>query len=216
MNANRLLALFVLIALSTTIAMADSIADTRFHITDPLDGSNSGIVITSNQFVTDSSGAFDLNEVYPGPPIYSLELVIPGQDIIGPLSCDSNVFLVLTIQPRGGNPGICYFNTTTSLGIAKFFPPDLNGSDDPNGFNCSWSDLDDCIGIQPGHGVDLGIPTSSPAAPNSTFELAANGASLLMAPEPGSGWLLLIGCVGLLVARRKTGIVPRFVSQRLP
>jgi hypothetical protein len=201
---NRLFIISALVTLSASFAMADSIPDTRFNVNDPSGSSALGTTITSNQFVTDGDGGFDLSGIYTGAPIYSLEFVIPSQDIIGPLSCASNVFLVLTIQPRGSNPGACYFNTTTSLGIASFFPPDLTGKDDPNGqLDCSLFDLDDCIGIQPGHFVDLSIPEGMPSAPNTPFDLAANGAAPLRFSEPGSGISLVLGLLGLFFAGRK-------------
>src|SRR5271165_1447129 len=143
------LALFVL---NVSVARA-----TRFNVDDP-SGSGPVTNITSNQFVTDPSGTFDLTGTYTGPPIYSLELVVPGPSIVGTLSCASNVFLVTIVQPDGSNPGVCFFNSTTSLGLDKLFPPDLNGSDDPGGvYDCSWRDLDDCIGIRTGSLIDLGI-----------------------------------------------------------
>ncbi len=192
--------LLALVVLSVSVTRADSIPDTRFNVNDP-SGSGSIGTITTNQFVTDGDGGFDLSGIYTGAAIYSLELVIPAQDIIGPLSCASNVFLVTTIQAKGNNPGICYFNSTTSLGLEKLFPPDLTGKDDPNGqLNCSRRDLDDCIGLQPGHFVDLSIPEGMPSTPNAPFDLAANGATPLPFPEPGSGTLLLFGLVALLCA----------------
>lgn len=204
MKINRLLMLLALVVLSVSVTRADSIPDTRFNVNDPSGKGSLGTTITTNQFVTGSDGGFDLSGIYTGAPIYSLEFVIPGKDIIGPLSCASNAFLVATIQANGNNPGICYFNTTTSLGLEKLFPPDLTGKDDPNRqLNCSLSDLDDCIGIQPGHFVDLGIPEGMPSAPNAQFDLAANGAAPLPFPEPGSGTLLLFGLVGLLFAGRR-------------
>ena len=202
MKIIRLLAVIVLMVLGARVANADSILDTRFNVSDPAGSGTFPIVITSNQFMTDGDGGFDLSGTYSGSPIFSLEFLIPAQDIVGSLSCASNVFLVTVIQASGSNPGICFFNSTTSLGLAKLFPPDLTGMDDSNGFNCSWRDLDDCIGIRTGHFVDLGIPEAMPSAPNSTFDLAANGAPL-PSPEPGSGTLLLTGLAGVALAGRK-------------
>ena len=213
MKISHALAVLVLFGFSTTLAMADSV-DTRWQVEDPSGPSGTfPVVITSNQFVTDPDGGFTLSGIYNGAPIYSLEFVIPKVDIVGPLTCTSNVFLVKTIQPVGNNPGVCFFETTTSLGIAKFFPPDLTGSDDTNGFDCSLSDLDDCIGIQPGHVVDLSIPDSSPAVGGAPFDLAANGAAPLPFPEAGSGLTLLFGCAGLLVAAARFKVA-RFVGSQ--
>ncbi len=203
MKIIRLLLLVALVVLGSRVANADSIPDTRFNVSDPSGSGTLSTVITSNQFTTDSDGGFDLSGIYTGSPIYSLELVIPAQDIVGPLSCASNVFLVTVIQASGSNPGICHFNSTTSLGLDKLFPPDLTGKDDPQGYNCSWVDLDDCIGLQPGHFVDLGIPEGMPSVPNAQFDLAANGAAPLPFPEPGSGALLLFGLTGLVFAGRR-------------
>lgn len=202
MKISRLLALLLLCLISATVAAADTIPDTRFDVEDP-SGSGTITTITSNQFVTDSDGGFDLSGTYTGSPIYSLELVIPGKDIIGPLSCTSNVFLVAVFQPVNGGPGVCEFQSLYSLGLNNVIPPDLTGSDDPNGLDCSLRDLDDCIGLQPGHFIDLSIPESSPAAANTPFDLAANGAPPLPFPEPSSGSMLLLGCIGLLLAAAK-------------
>jgi hypothetical protein len=200
---NRLLALLLLCLLGATVTAADTL-DTRFNVDDPSGSGAFPGTITSNQFVTDADGGFELSGIYSGSPIYSLELVIPGQDIIGPLSCASNVFLVTVLQPKNGGPGTCNFQSLYSLGLDKVIKPDLTGSDDPGGvLNCSLRDLDDCIGLQPGHFIDLSIPESMPAAANTPFDLAANGAAPLPFPEPGSGSLLLMGCVGLLLAAGK-------------
>ncbi len=205
MKISGVFAALILFGFSASLAMADSIPDTRWDVEDPTGSGTFPTVITSNQFVTGPDGGFDLHGIYNGAPIYSLEFVIPAQDIIGPLSCSSNVFLVKTIQPNGNKPGMCFFETTTSLDLAEVFPPDPTGADDKNGFNCGWFDLDDCIGIQPGHFVDLSIPDSSPAVGDAPFDLAANGAAPLPFPEAGSGLSLLLGCAGLLLAGVKFG-----------
>jgi hypothetical protein len=202
---NRILALVFLCLASAAIAAADTIPDTRFNVEDTSGpGPNIGS-ITSNQFVTDADGGFELSGTYTGAPVYSLKLIIPAQDIIGPLSCTSNVFLVVVFQPFNGGPGVCDFQSLYSLGLDKIITPDLTGSDDPNGLDCSLRDLDDCIGLQPGHFIDLNIPESSPAAANTPFDLAANGSAPLPFPEPSSGSLLLMGCLGLLLASAKWG-----------
>jgi len=199
---SRILAVLSLFALTATLAAADTI-DTRFNVEDPSGTGTFPTMITSNQFVTDSDGGLDLSGTYTGSPIYSLELVIPANDIVGPLSCASNVFLVTVVQPNGGNPGVCYFNSLYSLDLNRIIPPDLNG-DPPNGtFNCSLLDLDDCIGIQTGHFVDLGIPENMPSVPNAPLDLAANGAAPLPFAEPGTGVSLLMGFAGLFLAGRK-------------
>jgi hypothetical protein len=199
---SRILAVLSLLALTATLAAADTI-DTRFNVEDPSGTGTFPGTITSNQFVTDSDGGLDLSGIYTGSPVYFLELVIPANDIIGPLSCASNVFLVTVVQPYGGNAGVCFFNSLYSLGLNYLIPPDLNG-DPPNGtFNCSLWDLDDCIGIQPGHFVDLGIPENMPSVPGATLDLAANGAAILPFVEPGSGISLLMGFAGLFLAAGK-------------
>jgi hypothetical protein len=200
---SRVLALLSLFAFTATLAAADTI-DTRFNVEDPSGTVTFPTVITSNQFVTDSDGGLDLSGIYTGSPVTFLELVIPANDIIGPLSCASNVFLVTVVQPNGGNPGVCYFNSLYSLGLNNIIPPDLTGKDDPGGIlNCSLFDLDDCIGIQTGHFVDLGIPENMPSVPNAPLDLAANGAPPLPFAEPGTGISLLMGFAGLFLAGRK-------------
>lgn len=207
MNINRFLALMLLCLVGATVAAADTIPDTRFNVEDPSGSGSFPATITSNQFVTDADGGFELSGIYSGAPIYSLELVIPGQDIIGPLSCVSNVFLVAVFQPKNGGPGVCEFQSLYSLGLDKVITPDLTGKDDPNGvLNCSLTDLDDCIGLQPGHFIDLNIPENMPSVGNTPFDLAANGAAPLPFPEAGSGISLLIGCLGLLLAAAKFGV----------
>lgn len=207
MKINRIFALLLLCLFSATIAAADTIPDTRFNVDDPSGSGNTIPTITSSQFVTDADGGFELSGTYTGSPIYSLELVIPGQDIIGPLSCASNVFLVTVFQPKNGGPGSCQFQSLYSLGLDKIITPDLTGKDDPNGvLNCSLRDLDDCIGLQAGHFIDLNIPENMPAVGNTPFDLAANGAAPLPFPEASSGISLLIGCLGLLLAAAKFGV----------
>ena len=203
MKISHVLVLVSFLALTATLAAADTI-DTRFNVEDPTGTGTFPAVITSNQFVTDSDGGLDLSGIYNGSPITSLELVIPANDIIGPLSCASNVFLVKVVQPTGGNAGVCYFSSLYSLGLDKIITPDLTGKDDPGGvLNCSLFDLDDCIGIQPGHFVDLGIPENMPSVPGAMIDLAANGAAPLPFAEPGTGISLLMGFAGLFLAGRK-------------
>ncbi|HWF39363.1 MAG TPA: hypothetical protein VG322_12635 [Candidatus Acidoferrales bacterium] len=203
MKISRVFVLLSLFALTATLAVADTI-DTRFNVEDPSGTGTFPTVITSNQFVTDSDGGLDLSGTYTGSPIYSLELVIPANEIIGPLSCASNVFLVAVVQPNGGNPGVCHFNSLYSLGLNNIITPDLTGKDDPGGvLNCSLLDLDDCIGIQTGHFVDLGIPENMPSVPNAAIDLAANGAAPLPFAEPGSGISLMMGFAGLFLAARR-------------
>ena len=212
MKISRVLIVLSLFALAATIAAADTI-DTRFNVEDPSGSGTFPTTITSNQFVTDSDGGLDLSGIYSGSPITFLQLVIPANEIIGPLSCASNVFLVTVVQPTGGNPGVCYFNSLYSLGLNYIISPDLNG-DGPNGtFDCSLWDLDDCIGIQPGHFVDLGIPENMPSTPNAALDLAANGAAPLPFAEPGSGISLLMGFAGLFLAGRKFRAAKLAVSQ---
>jgi hypothetical protein len=126
MKTTRFSVLLALIVLSVGAAMADTVPDTRFNVDDPSGSGPNVSTITSNQFVTDSDGTFDLSGTYTGAPIYSLELVIPGADIVGPpghpLSCTSNVFLVTVVQPTGNSPGECFFNSLESLGITGITP----------------------------------------------------------------------------------------------
>jgi hypothetical protein len=204
MKTTRFPVLLALIVLSVGAAMADTVPDTRFNVDDPSGSGPNVSTITSNQFVTNSSGTFDLSGTYTGTPIYSLELVIPGADIVGPLSCTSNVFLVTVVQASGNNPGECFFNSLESLGIT-WITPDPTGKDDPGGLlNCSIRDLDDCVGLLTGSLIDLGIPAGMGAAPNSPLDLAANGAPPLPFTELGSGPLLLFGLVGMLAAGRRS------------
>ncbi len=213
MKTTRFSAVLALVVLSVGAAMADTVPDTRFNVDDPSGSGPNVSTITSNQFVTDSSGTFDLSGTYTGTPIYSLELVIPGADIVGPLSCTSNVFVVTVVQAHGNTPGECFFNSLESLGIT-WITPDPTGKDDPGGvLNCSLKDLDDCVGLLTGSLIDLGIPAGMGAAPNSTFDLAANGAPPLPFSELGSGPLLLFGLIGMFVAGRRS-MKLEFVSKQ--